>query len=54
MRRNQNHLINTSNNDKPKKNTTFNYSKNFNRVNELSTDNYKGWKMKILYISPYY
>jgi len=32
------------------KGITFNYSENFNRVIELSTENYPSWRMNILYL----
>jgi len=32
------------------KGITFNYSENFNRVVELTTENYTSWKTNILYL----
>eukprot|EP00833_Pecoramyces_ruminatium_P008972 jgi/Orpsp1_1/1183004/evm.model.c7180000083457.1 len=38
------------NDGKLPKGITFNYSENFNRVTELSTENYGSWRTYILYL----
>jgi len=49
--RNQRTSIAISENAEPRpKGITFNYSENFNRVVELTTENYTSWKTNILYL----
>jgi len=45
-----NQVINVEATGKPPKIVNFNYSENFNRVIELTTENYPQWKGNILYI----
>ncbi|ORX73467.1 hypothetical protein BCR32DRAFT_285628 [Anaeromyces robustus] len=47
--RNQNHTINIEE-DNSTKGITFNYSESFNRIVELSTDNYTEWRTNIMYL----
>jgi len=48
--RRANQVINVEATDNPKKIVNFNYSENFNRVIELTTENYHRWKGNILYL----
>ena len=45
-----NQVINVEATDNPRKIVNFNYSENFNRVIELTTENYPRWKGNILYL----
>ena len=43
-------IVINANNDLTSKGITFNYSENFNRVVELTTENYISWRTGILYL----
>ena len=49
-RRNQEQVINLTGEDITQNGITFNYSENFNQITELNTENYPGWRRKILYL----
>jgi len=48
--RNSNSTVINDNNDSNQKNITFSYSENFNRVVELTVENYTSWRTKALYL----
>jgi len=53
MSRNRNRnepIIVNENNDIQPRGITFNYTENFNRIIELSTENYNGWRSNVLYL----
>jgi len=49
-RRNQEQVISLTGKDITHNGITFNYSENFNQITELNTENYPGWRGKILYL----
>ena len=49
-RGNQEQVINLTGEDITHNGITFNYSENFNQITELNTENYPGWRRKILYL----
>jgi len=48
-RRGRPQLINVEDSNTPRK-INFNYSENFNRIIELNTENYVGWRNNMLFL----
>jgi len=48
--RRNNQVIDIQNRSNARRTVNFNYSENFNRVIELTTDNYQRWKCNMLYL----